>query len=82
MRASTVHGVFVAEQSAVWKKGPALKTIRKEFLKIADSFMKPVKRRLASGSLSQDEAEQLIERLVMRRLTQSYGVKMELIPWE
>ena len=81
IRAATPHGIFVAKRPVTWKKIPNIETIRKEFFSYANKYQAQIHRRIDSGVLTVNDGEYLLQRLVMRRLTRDYGLKMELIPW-
>lgn len=82
VRAVTKHGIFSAKQPSVWKHIPDRAQMRKLFWEYADLLRPRVRRRMKKHQLSDSEASYLLQRLVMRRLTRYYGVRMELIPWE
>lgn len=82
IRAVTSHGVFSIRQPNTWKRTPDRKTLRAEFEANVRRVYNPIARRLDSGLLIAEEADYLIQRIAMRRITRRYGVKMELIPWE
>lgn len=81
VRAVTTHGVFSVKQPAAWSIEPNAKELRKRFLYWQNHFYKPIERRLLSGRLTEDEADYLIQRLIMRRLSREYGFEMNLIEW-
>ncbi len=81
IRAVTSHGIFSIHQPKAWKRTPERKVLRAEFDANVRRVYNPIARRLGSGLLTAEEADYLIQRIAMRRITRRYGVKMELIPW-
>lgn len=82
VRAATSHGVFSAKQPTTWKKTPQLSEMEREMFTYAAKYRNQILRRVSSGSMNNDEAEYLLQRIVMRRITRDYGVGMELIAWK
>lgn len=82
IRAVTKHGIFSIQQPEQWKSTPDRTVIDNEFKRLSIKFMKPGLRRINDGLLTSEEAEFLIQRIIMRRITRRLGLEMELIPWK
>ncbi len=82
VRAVTKHGIFSAKQPSVWKHIPDRAEMRKLFLEYRELFRLHIGKRVKQNKITKNDAEYLAQRLIMRRLTRYYGVRMELIPWE
>lgn len=83
VRAVTSHGIFSVKRPEKWLREPlSREAMRDEFMSLVDEYRNPVLSRIKQGKLTWDEGEYLIQRIVMRRLTRSYGLKMELIKWK
>ena len=79
VRAVTKYGVFSAAQPEKWKRTPDKSLLRTEFVKNIQRVYKPTLKRINSGKLTKEQADYLIQRIAMRRITRRYGVEMRLI---
>ena len=81
VRASTMYGVYSVKRPASWQEIPDKKILREFVLSEADKIRPTVARRVAAGRYTVEDAEYIMQNIVMRRVMRKYGLKMELIPW-
>lgn len=82
IRAVTKHGTFSIKQPEQWKSTPDRTVLNNEFKRLSSKFMKSGRRRIDNELLTPEEADFLIQRIIMRRITRRLGLEMELIPWK
>lgn len=83
IRVVTKQGVFSAAYPETWKKEFTTKAeLRQEFLEIVDQVKPKYQKKLELQELSLKEANYRAQCEVIDILTERYGIKYELIPWE
>lgn len=82
VRAVTKHGIFSVKQPEQWNVIPiSRQAMNQEYKSMIPKFYGPISRRVAKGALDLEQADYLLQRLIIRRMSRRYGFTMNLIKW-
>ncbi|PWL41397.1 MAG: hypothetical protein DBY45_10310 [Clostridiales bacterium] len=82
VRAVTKHGIFSVQQPEQWKVIPiSRQAMNQEYQSMIPKFYGPISRRIAKGAFDPEQADYLLQRLIIRRMSKRYGFTMNLIKW-
>lgn len=77
------YGIYRIKQPGTWKQVPESQNkLNHEYLDLQNKFSSAVARRLQSNVIQPSEADHLIQRIIIRRITRKYGLELEVIPWK
>ena len=83
VRAVTKHGVFSVKQPKQWKVTPSSReAMKREYQSMIPKYYGPISRRVSDGALDPEQADYLLQRLIMRRMSRRYGFTINLIRWD